>query len=263
MRTLEKERENMESIFYTAQKSLDGRMYLEARDALEQINVAQLSFAEKAEYELLMGVALFETATICEAISRFENCIRIVKEHCLEFNLYVPYYELSISYFSIYNEGQNPNDLEKSVDYCKLALDVAVDNSLAQRTSGLMVYTEESPEAYINVLIHLGVLYQIKSRTEESIRILLVSKTICQHFSRFDLLGQVYDELGTSYALAGQLELAGYFFAKSVRAKEIIRNTKGIEITIQKHFMFSLNNPQKMFSEEASRLHNLISEERI
>lgn len=253
----------MESIFYTAKNLLDSRMYSKAREELEQINVVRLSFAERAEYEFLMGVALFETATICEAISRFENCIRIAKEHCPEFNLSTPYYELSISYFSIYNEGQNPKDLEKSVDYCKLALDVAVNNSLVQRTSGLMVYVEESPEAFINVLIHLGVLYQSKNRIEESIQILLVSKTICQHFSRFDLLGQVYDELGTSYVLLGQLELAGYYFVKSVKAKEIIKNTRGIEITIQKHIMFSLRYPQMMLSEEASRLHSLILEERI
>lgn len=253
----------MESVFYSIKNLLDSRMYLKAREELEKINAVQLSFAERAEYELLMGVALFETATICEAINRFEKCIRIAKEHCPEFNLFTPYYELSISYFSIYNEGQNPTDLDKSVDYCKLALDVAVNNSLVQRTSGCMVYVEESPETFINGLIHLGVLNQSKNRLKESIRILLVSKTICQHFSRFDLLGQVYDELGTSYALSGQLELAGYYFVKSVKAKEIIHNIKGIEITIQKHIIFSLRNPQMMFSKEASRLHSLILEERI
>ena len=100
------------------------------------------------------------------------------------------------------------------------------------RKSGLMVYTEDSPEAYINMLIHLGVLYQTKNDLAESIEIFCVSKAICQHFSRLDLLGQVYDELGTSYMMLGKPELAGYYFVKSVNAKAIINNSKGIEISI-------------------------------
>lgn len=56
------------------------KLFVTVEGRLEQINVVQLSFAERAEYKLLMGVALFETATICEAINRFEKCIRIAKE---------------------------------------------------------------------------------------------------------------------------------------------------------------------------------------
>ncbi|MBR2411206.1 MAG: hypothetical protein IKB08_05735 [Clostridia bacterium] len=253
----------MESVFYTAYELLAQRMYSNAREELEQIDITKLSFLEKAEYEFLMGVVLFETSSTSKAISKFESCIRIAKEYCPEFNLYKPYYELSISYFSIYNADRNPTDLEKSVDYCELALDVAVNNSLVMRKSGFMVYTEESPEAYINALIHLGVLYQSKKRIDESIQILIVSKTICQHFSRLDLLGQVYDELGTSYALLEKLELAGYYFVKSVKAKEIINNTKGIELTIQKHIMFTLSNPQIQHCKEMLRFKRLIPEERI
>lgn len=113
------------------------------------------------------------------------------------------------------------------------------------------------------MLIHLGVLYQTKNDLAESIEIFCVSKAICQHFSRLDLLGQVYDELGTSYMMLGKPELAGYYFVKSVKAKAIINNSKGIEISIQKHILCMLSNPRLLESEETIRLRNLISEERI
>ena len=246
-----------------ATKLMQNRKYTEAAELLQKISAEQLSLTDKIEYEYLMGIYLFETTTIDAAMVKFKTCIEIVKNNNLEYNLTNIYYEISIAYFRLYMQNGDRTNLKYSSNYCKQALDIALNNSIVVKTGGLMVYAEESPESYINMFIHLGVLYQTMKKLDESITILLVAKTICQHFSRLDLLGQVYDELGTSYMFLGESELAGYYFVKAVKAKEIINNRKGIEISIQKHILCTLSNPHSFESKEQIRLQNLVLKERI
>ena len=247
----------------TVKELLDAHRYPRALKELGKIPVDCLSSDERAEYEMLFGIALFETGHIDEAIDRYKRCVQIAKDECRHFNLYAPYYELSLLHFSVYCKHRGFDDLEKAIDYCKLALDIAINSSFVKRTSGFEIYYEDSPEAFIDALIHLAVLYQTQGKLQESIDILLVSKTICQHYSRFGSLGQVYDELGTSHALLGNMEMASYYFLKSVKAKEVINNVKGIEITIHKHIMLSLSHPEMFLGEKVSELKHLISEECI
>ena len=253
----------MNEVFGDVAVLMNKRMYSQAAELLQELSVEQLSPKEKIEYEYLMGIYFFENTKIDEAISRFETCIEIAKNNALENSIAKVYYEISLSYFSLYTQNGSKTDLEHSIDYCKQSLDISINNSIVVKQSGLMAYKEDSPEAYINMLIHLGVLYQEEKNLAESIEIFYVSKAICQHYSRLDLLGQVYDELGTSYMMIGKPELAVYFFVKSVKAKEIINNRKGIEISIQKHILCTLSNPRLLESEEIIKLRNLISEERI
>lgn len=253
----------MNEVLENAAEFIKKRMYSQAVELLQGLSVKQLLPEEKIEYEYLMGICFFETSTIDAAIKKFENCIEIAKNNALNYYLANIYYEISLAYFKLHIQNASRIVLEHSINYCKQALDISVNNSIITKTSGLMIYADDSPEAYINMLIHLGVLYQTKNDLDESIKILLVSKAICQHFSKLDLLGQVYDELGTSYMMLGKLELAGYYFIKSVNVKAIINNSKGIEISIKKHMLCALSNPESLESEEALRLRNLISEERI
>lgn len=249
--------------FEDIQELLSVGSYSKAENKLKRINEGSLEPLDRIEWNYLFGICLFESGKLEQAIAHFNICLTIAKDNAIEINDSGINYEISIAYYKLFFVRKEAACLEKSINFCKKAMDTAINNSLVEQKSGFMVYYEESPMAYINMLIHLGVLHQTKEDLDESISLLLVAKTICQHYSNFQLLGQVYDELGTTYMMRGNQLLAGYYFMKSVNAKKLIDNKRGIEITLQKHLMSALRDPQSINSPEATRLQKIISEERI
>lgn len=237
--------------------------YSKAENKLKRINESSLEPLGKIEWNYLFGICLFESGKLEQAIAQFNTCLTIAKDNAIEINDSGINYEISIAYYKLFFICKEAAYLEKSILFCKKAMDTAINNSLIKQSSGFVVYYEESPMAYINMLIHLSVLHQSKGEFDESLSLLLVAKTICQHYSNFQLLGQTYDELGTTYMMLGNQLMAGYYFIKSVNAKKFINNKRGIEITLEKHLMSVLRDPQSIQGPEATRLQKLISGERL
>lgn len=242
---------------------LSAGCYSKAENKLKRIGEGSLEPLDRIDWNYLFGICLFESGKLDQAIIHFNVCLTIAKDNTIDIDDSVINYEISIAYYKLFLVGKDVASLDKSIKYCESAMNTAVNNTLVKQVSGFMTYYEESPMAYINMLIHLGVLHQTKEKFNESISLLLVAKTICQHYSNFQLLGQVYDELGTTYMMSGNQLLAGYYFMKSVNAKKLIGNERGIEITLQKLLMSALIDSHSISSPEATRLKKIISEERI
>ena len=95
----------MNEVFGDVSVLINKRMYSQAAELLRELSVEQLSPKEKIEYEYLMGICFFEDTKIDEAISRFETCIEIAKNNALENSIAKVYYEISLSYFSLYTQN--------------------------------------------------------------------------------------------------------------------------------------------------------------
>lgn len=237
--------------------------YSEAYRLLINSNFVMHSKIEEAEYNFWMGICLFERHDYRASIQSFEKIVNSSTQKDLQINLHILYYELSLSYFSLYEVERIKSHLSRALEYCKKSLDYEINNSIITESTGLMIYSEESPKAYIDTLIHLGVLYQALQEYEKSLEILRVSKAICQHYSLLMLLGKVYDEIGTTYMQMDEGERAEYYFKKSLVVKSCIKNERGINITIQKAIMLTLRHPELMNKDITQRLDRMIREERV
>ena len=253
----------MHKDFDIVKKLISEKEYSLALEQLEKLNVKDLPISDRLLCEYYMGICYCEIGDIGAAIEKFQLCLNYDNDDSLSTMIPNFYYELSLAYFLLYKKDHIRVNLEKAIDYCKKSINTALKNPFIEQKTGFMVYVEKSPLAYIYMLIHLGVLNQEIGNLEESLKILFVSKTICQHLSRIDLLGQVYDEIGTTYLLLGEPELANYYYFKSIKAKKIIGNENGIEITLSHQLLCVMNYPTSINSSEAMRLRNLVKEERV
>lgn len=188
----------MEQYLYDIKKLLYQRDFEEAQILINKCSIDNLTVNEQAELLLYRGVCSFEMEGMHKAEEDYMKCIMFCEENKI-YDWPDPYYELSLVYFQKYIYGKEKIYLEKSISFCQKALDLALDNSIAEKQSGFCTYYEDTPETYIQIAIQLGVLYQTLKDYEKSIKILLLCKTVCRHIYNLYLLGQVYDELGTSY----------------------------------------------------------------
>ena len=170
---------------------------------------------------------------------------------------------MSLAYFSLYSQKHSKFDLDKALSYCKLSLNEGIENSIVQKQTGLMIYYKKSSEVYIQALIHLAVIYQAMEEYEKTIEILNISISCCKQHLLYKSLGLTYDELGLTYQLEGNMPLAMYYYTKSISAKEIVKNQKGIEVTMNKIFVCMISNPDILNSNECIKLLNNAKEESI
>lgn len=250
----------MENCLYDIKKLLDQRNYEEAQTLINKCSIDNLTLAEQAELLLYRGICSYEMMGMEKAEEDYMKCIMFCEENKID-DWFTPYYELSLVYFQKYMYGNERIDLEKSISFCQKALDLALDNSLIQKKSGLCIYYEDTPESYIQMAIQLGVLYQTLENYEKSIEILLLCKTVCRHIYNLYLLGQVYDELGTSYVLSGNQVAGLYYYNKSMIVKSKNGNKKGQMITFQ--HMMQLLDENSIDKEQAQRIAKLCVEERV
>lgn len=233
------------------------------RDEHTPENETANNTAADIEKSYLFGVKVLQSGKIALSIKIFEDCLERSKKYNIKANDANIYYELSLAYFSLFEQDREQNNWEKSMDYCKKAMETALANPYITQKAGFMIYKEESPLAYIHILIHLGVLHQAKEDYEKALDLLLVAKTICQHYCLFQLLGTVCDELGTTYMMLENYAFARYYYLKSMQIKSHINNQNGSAITLHKLLVLSALDPHPQIEDEIRRLHNVISKERI
>lgn len=249
----------MEHCLYDIKKSLDQRNFEEAQILIKKCSIDKLTVAEQAELLLYRGICSFEMMGMEKAEEDYMKCIMFCEENKID-DWPTPYYELCLVYFQKYMYGEEKIDLEKSISFCQKALDLALDNSITEKKSGFFIYYEDTPESYIQIAIQLGVLHQTLENYEKSIEILLLCKTVCRHIYNLYLLGQVYDELGTSYILSGNQVAGLYYYNKSLIVKSKNGNIRGQLITFQ--HMLQLLDENAVDKEQAQRITKLCLEER-
>lgn len=250
----------MDHYLYAIKEALDQRNYEKAQTLINKCSIDNLTVSEQAKLLLYRGICSFEMIGIEKAEEDYMKCIMFCEENKID-NWPTPYYELSLVYFQKYMYGTEKEVLEKSISFCQKALDLALDNSIAEKKSGFCIYYEDTPETYIQMAIQLGVLYQILENYEKSIEILLLCKTVCRHIYNLYLLGQVYDELATSYVLSGNQVAGLYYYNKSLIAKSKNGNKRGQIITFQ--HMIQLLDENSIDKEQAQRILKLCVEERV
>ena len=245
---------------YDIKKLLDQRNFEEAQILINKCKTDNLTIDEQAELLLYRGICSYEMKGMEKAEEDYMKCIMFCEENKID-NWSTPYYELSLAYFQKYTYGKEKIDLEKSISFCQQALDLGLGNSLIEKKSGFYTYYEDNPESYIQIAIHLGVLYQTQEDYEKSIEILLLCKTVCRHMYNLYILGQVYDELGTSYVLSGDQITGLYYYNKSLIAKSKNGNKKGQMITVQ--HMIQLLDENSFDKEQAQRIAELCIKEQV
>lgn len=250
----------VENYLYDIKKLLDQRNFEEAQILINRCSIDNLTVNEQAELLLYCGVCSFEIEGLDNAEEDYMKCITFCEKNEID-DWSTPYYELSLVYFQKYIYGKEKSNLEKSISFCQKALELSLDNSLTKKTSGFYTYCEDTPESYIQIAMHLGVLYQTLENYEKSIEILLLCKTVCRHMYNLYLLGQVYDELGTSYVLSGNQITGLYYYNKSLIAKSKNDNKRGQMITFQ--HMIQLLDENSIDKEQVKRITERCVEEQI
>lgn len=250
----------MEHNLYDIIELVHQRNFEKAQHLIDECNIDSLNINEQAQLFLYGGICSFELQGIDRAKDDYIKCIAFCEENKID-NWPAPYYELSLVYLQKYTYRKEKSDLENSISFCKKALDLALDISLTEKNSGLYTYYEDTPESYIQIALQLGVLYQTLENYEKSIEILLLCKTVCKHIYDLFLLGQVYDELGTSYALSGNKIEGLYYYNKSLIAKSKIGNKKGQMITFQ--HMIQLLDIHSIDKEQVRRMSELCAEAEV
>lgn len=234
-----------------------------AQKLLDKISSKKLSPELLYKVHTLYGMILVDKGEIELSIKHYQKSLQILSDNNLQMGKDEILYELSLAYFSLYNQKHLKADLDKALHYCKLSLSVGIENSTVQKTTGVMIYYKESSEVYILALIHLAVIYQSMQEYEKAIEILNISIACCKQHLLYKFLGLSYDELGLTYQMIGNVSLAMYYYIKSIRAKEIVQNKKGIEITTNKILVCMISNPSFINSDEYVKLVNSAKEESI
>lgn len=226
----------MESNVEKIRELVEQRKYKAARNEIYKIKHDKLAANDTAVLLCLSGICSYELDGFDVAERKFLQCLSYCKKHEIS-HYYHPFYELSLLYLQKYTSSSKSTYIDKSIFYCHQALEIALNYSVVEKNMGLMQYYEDSPEAYIQVAIQLGVLHQIKGDYQKSIEVLLLCKSACKSMYNLFLLGQVYDELGTSYILSGNQVIGFYYYNKSLIAKQKCNNKHGIKITLGHLFM--------------------------
>lgn len=234
-----------------------------AEKLLKKFSSKKLSPELLYKVHTLYGVILVDKGKVQLSIKHFQKSLQILSDNNLQMNSDEILYELSLAYFSLYNQKHLKTDLNKALYYCKLSLSAGTENPMMRKTTGLMIYYKDSSETYIQTLIHLAVIYQSMQEYEKAIEILNISIACCKQHLLYKLLGLSYDELGLTYQMMGNVSLAMYYYIKSIRAKEIIQNKKGIEITMNKIFICMISNPSFINNDECVKFVNNAKEESI
>lgn len=250
----------MENCLDDIQKLLDQRNFKKAQTLIDKCHIDNLTITEQAYLLLCCGICSFELEGMDKAEEDYMKCIKFCIDNKID-DWPTPYYELSLVFLQKYTFRQEKKDLEKSISFCQKALDLALDHSFVQKTSGLYIYYEDTPESYIQMAIQLGVLYQALGNYEKSIEILLLCKAVCRYMYNLYLLGQVYDELGTSYILSGDQITGLYYYNKSLIAKSKNGNQRGQMITFQ--HMAQLLDVSSVDQEQTQRITWLCAKEQV
>lgn len=257
-------------VIFDINKNLDGiyKLYNEGKidlaiKLLKKLQRKELSPDLLYRVHTLYGVILFDKGDFQLSIQHYQKSLQILSDSNLQINKYEILYELSLAYFSLYSQNHSKFDLDKALSYCKFSLNDGIENSIVQKRTGLMIYYRKSSEVYIQALIHLALIYQAMEEYEKTIEILNISISCCKQHLLYKFLGLTYDELGLTYQLKGNISLAMYYYTKSIRAKEIVKNQKGIEVTMNKIFVCMISNPDILNSNECKKLLNNAKEESI
>ncbi len=244
---------NIASIF-------NAQNYKEAGKLLQKLNTKNLQPEDLVEVCFMQGVCLCVAGKNKEAIGKLEHCIELVNEHSLQIETWRYKYELSLVYYNCYSEDNNPIFIDKSLNCCKLALEEAIKNPYTEQHSGFLVYMEKGPLGFIQLLMHLGVIYQVMTEYEKALEYLSLAKTICQHYSDFFSLAHTYDELGNTYLQMGRHEEAVYYYIKSAKVNSIKGDQQRVISSISKAHQIVIH-AKNMDMDRFNELQKLIMKE--
>jgi tetratricopeptide (TPR) repeat protein len=204
----------------TAKKLVSEHHYQKAYSILKALTPA--GEKQQKDYYMLLGVASFELQIYDEALGAFSSLLPLYREEESVEQLLGKsntLYEISLTYFGMYSKTQEVFQLNKAIEHCEKAVDMCLGKIFVTRKTGLMIYNRESIEPYSRYFIQLSVLYQHSGQAKKSIELLNAIKSYYIHNCETESLGVIYDELGNSYRMLDNPQIALGYYTKALMIK--------------------------------------------
>ncbi|MCL2053359.1 MAG: hypothetical protein FWG90_02805 [Oscillospiraceae bacterium] len=201
---------------------------------------------EMNTYYMLLGVSSFELDNFDEALDAYKSLLSLYNEEESVEQLLGKsevLYELSLTYFRMYETTKDTVFLTESIDSCKNAIKLCLGKISIEKTVGLMTYHKESIEPYFRCFIQLAVLYQSSNNEERAIALLNALKAYCVHNCEPQYLGVIYDELGNTYNLLGDSQIALGHYTKALAIKTKLGNERSAEYSYRNIARCLASNP--------------------
>jgi tetratricopeptide (TPR) repeat protein len=210
----------MSNAIETAKKLLSEHNYKKAYSVLKPFSPSNVE--QQKDCLMLLGVVAFELQKFDEALNAYNKLLSLCNEEESVEQLIGKsrvLYELSLTYFAMYEVSNDTDKLNEAINACEKAIGMCFGKIYVTRRTGFMIYNKESIYPYSQYFIQLAVLYQHLGRAEKSVELLTALKSYHIHNCETELLAVIYDELGNSFRLLNNPQIALGYYSKALMLK--------------------------------------------